>query len=268
MDPEEIGQDTGQQQEVTEQEPEGSGLNPAWNDLLGVVPSQLHSQVTPHLEKWDRNYQESIGKVHSQYEPYKPYLDNQIAPEQINYALQLVQAIESRPAEVIQALQQFAGLEDTTQGQGQQNQTGQQGQVDDETEVPDFVNHPEFQKINEMVNAMAQILVQQNMSQQQSQEDQQLAEELDQLHETHGDFDEEWVLTRALNNPEASLEDHVKAYHQFETSIVEKVRKPGPRVMGAGGAAPDNQVDVNKLDGAGRRSLIAQMLQASAQQDG
>lgn len=245
----------------------GSNINPAWNDLLGVVPQMLHSQVTPHLEKWDRNYQESLNKVHSQYAPYKPFLEGGINPDQINYALQLVNAIDERPADVIQALQEYAGLTEEQAQQVQQGASGQQGQVE-ETEVPEWLNHPEFKGMKQMVETMARLMVQQNYSQQEQMEDQMLSDELDSLHEQFGDYDEEWVLTRAANNPNVPLEEHVKAYQEFVTQIrTESRRPPGPRVMGAGGVAPDNQVDMSKLDGKGRRAMISQMLQGAAQQN-
>lgn len=265
MGTEGTGQDTGGEQVVGSEPEQGSGLNPAWNDLLEVVPSQLHSQVTPHLEKWDRNYQESLNKVHSQYDPYQPYVDNNIAPDQINYALQLMQAIEARPAEVIKALQEYAGL---TKQEATQVQAEQQGQVDAETEVPDFINHPEFQKMNKMVETMAQLLVQRNLTEQQSQEDQQLSAELEALHQSKGEFDEEWVLTRALNHPNESLEKHVDAYKEFVNGIISNTRKPGPRILSAGGIAPNNQLDPKTLDDKERRGLVAQMLQAAAQNNG
>lgn len=270
MEPEEnTGQDTGQGTEGTpvaqpdaSQQGGGSNLNPAWNDLLGIVPEMLHSQVTPHLEKWDKNYQEGINKVHSQYEPYKPYLDNNIPPEQINYALQLVNAIDQNPADVIAALQEYAGIEAQQQQEGE---PGQQGQVGD-SEVPEWLNHPEFKGMKQMVETMAQLMVQQNYSQQEAAEDQALNEELDSLHEQYGDYDEEWVLTRAANNPAVPLEDHVKAYQEFVSQIrTESRRPPGPKVMGAGGLAPDNQVDMKSLDDKGRRAMVAQILAGAAQ---
>lgn len=267
MDEEVGGQDTGQEQveEVVAQETSGGGpsINPAWEPVLSVVPEMLHSQITPHLEKWDKNYQEGINKVHSQYEAYKPYVDNNISPDQINYALQLVGAIDERPLDVINALQQYAqqmGL------QAPVANAEEQGQVD-ESEIPsEFLNHPEFQKMNNMVETMARLLVQQNYSQQEAEEDAALSAELDELHAKHGDFDEEWVLTKAANNPNIPLERHVEAYKEFETRIrTESRRPPGPKVMGAGGIAPDSQVDVKKLDDKGRRNMVAQLLAAAAQ---
>ncbi len=264
MDPEETGQDTGTEEVEGTVAPETGGsdsINPAWNDLLEVVPSQLHSLVTPYLQKWDKNYQEGINKVHSQYEPYKSYIDNEIQPGQIDYALQLMQAIESRPAEVIKALQEWSGT-----SVEEPPTTEQQGQSGD-TEIPaEWLNHPEFKRMQDMVDQMAQLMVQQNQASQVNQEDAALEAELEKLHKEHGDFDEEWVLTRAANNPNISFDKHVTAYKEFVNGIIANTRKPGPKVLSAGGVAPDSQVDTKTLDSKGRRDLVAQMLAAAAQQ--
>lgn len=259
---ESTGQDTSQDNDpVAPETGGGSSDNPAWSELLSVVPEMLHSQVKPHLEKWDKNYQEGINKVHSQYQAYKPYLEGNVGPDQINYALQLVSAIDERPADVIAALQEYAGIQPQQQTP---DSTREQGLVE-ETEIPEFTNHPEWQKISKMVETMAQLLVQQNYSQQESQEDEILSQELDDLHEQHGDFDEEWVLTRAANNPNIPLETHVQAFKEFESKLIANSRRPSPKVMGAGGIAPDSQVDTKKLDSKGRRDLVAQMLSSVAQ---
>ena len=239
----------------------GSGINPAWNEMLEVLPSSLHSLVTPHLQKWDQNYQSGIQKVHSQYEAYKEYLDNQIAPDQINYGLNLMRAIEERPGEVMAALQQAMGIQDPPKVE--EPNPDEQGQFDANT---DFLNHPKLQNMEQMVNTIAQILVQQGQSQQEAAEDEALSNELDQMHEKHGDFDEEWVLTKMLANPNIPIEKHVEAYKQFVTGIIQQQRQPGPKVMGAGGGAPNNQIVPGQLDDKGRRSLVAQMLEAAHQQ--
>lgn len=257
MGPED-GQGTEESEAVANSQEDSGGLNPAWNDLMGIIPTQLHSQVTPHLQKWDQNYQTGINKVHSQYEAYKPYLENQIAPDQINYALQLMNAIEQRPQEVLTALQQYMGIEQ------QQPQEDEQGQE----EIPsDFLNHPQFKQMNEMVNAMAQLMVQQNQTSQQAAEDQALETELSSLKEQHGEFDEDWVLSKALANPKTSLEDIVKSYHEFVNGVIANQRKPGPNVMSPGGQAPNNQINPKELDDKSRRNLVVQMLEAAAQQN-
>lgn len=250
------------QSEVVEETESGGGnkINPAWNDLLGVVPSQLHSQVTPFLSQWDKNYQEGLQKVHSQYEPYKEYLD-QYKPEDIDYALKVIAAIENDPKAVAKALSEYAGEK------SEETPPEQQGQVNENEDEDDpILNHPKFKEVSKMVETMAQLLVQQNQTQAEIEEDKALAKELEELKTSVGDFEEEWVLSRAAANPEIPLKEHVEAYIAHEKKILEKARKPGPKVMNGGGSAPNNQLDIKSLPDKDRRALIVQQLQAAAQQ--
>lgn len=246
---------------------QGTGNNPAWNDLLGVIPSQLHSQVTPHLSKWDQGVQQKIQQVHSQYEPYKYYLDNKIEPDNINYALNLVNAIEERPQEVMKALQDWIGNTEGNQGQG--NGAEQQGlnQPEGSEETPDWLNHPKFQEMQQMVEQMAQLLVQQQETSQQTEADTLLENELKSVRDELGDFDEEWVLTKMYNNPNMEMKDAVQAYQNFEKGLLSKARQPGPQVLSPGGQIPSQELNPSGLDPKGRRNLVVQMLQNSAQQN-
>lgn len=272
MEPEETGQglETGTEEipvaEAQEESTGGDSLNPAWNELLEVVPSQLHSLVTPHLQKWDQNFQSKINEVHSKYDPYKDFLEQNVEPDQINYALQLQQAIDQRPLEVIKALNEYAKSQGLLTDEPEQ-----QGQVD-ESEIPnEILQHPEIVKMQQMVNTMAQAMLEQNQAKAQAEEDQKLQAEIKTLKETHGEFDVDWVVTKALQDANAgksvkNLEPYVKQYQDFEQSILAKSRQPAPKVLAPGGIAPNNQVDVKALDEKGRRDFVTQMLQAAAQQ--
>lgn len=253
------------QEEVTGEAPvapEGTGMNPAWNPLLETLPSSLHSLVTPHLSKWDQNFQSKVQEVHSQYEPYKPYLEQNISPDNINYALNIMRAIEERPEDMLKALQAYIGADSDEQGQvdPQQDNNGPD-------QSPEWMNHPEFKKTQEMVNTMAQLLVQQRQSQQQAAVDSELDQDLNAAKQTHGEYDEEWVLTKLYNNPDMTVDDAVKAYKQFENQILTRNRQPGPPVMGAGGSVPTQGFNPKNLDDKGRRSVVAQMLQQAANQN-
>ena len=238
----------------------GTGINPAWNELLETMPSSLHSQITPHLSKWDQNFQNKVQEVHSQYEPYKPYLENDVNPEQINYALGILQAIEESPEEVLKALQAYVGVETEEQGQVEPEDNGQE-------DSPELLNHPEYLRMQEMVETMAQLLVQQRQTETEAQEDSELEADLNAAREQFGDYDEEWVLTRLFNNPEMSLEQAVQDFKQFEQGIAQKYRQPGPPVLGAGGSIPNPSYDPSKMDSKGKKSVVAQMLAQAAQQN-
>lgn len=258
--PDEVVDSQGtQQNEPVAQD--GGGLNPAWNEVLSLVPEELHSQITPHLSKWDKNVQSKINEVHSQYEPYKPYVEKKVAPESINYALELLEAANTKPMEVIKALTDWS------------KQTGlwvdeQQGQID-ESEIPsEFLEHPKFKQIEQMVQTIAQTLVQQNQSKAEQEENEKLDAELKALESQYEYFDADWILGKALQNPDKSLEEHTKAYQDFVKGLLAKQQQipPGPVVQGRGGQPPNNQVDVASLDGKGRRNLITQMIKDSLSQ--
>src|SRR6478609_6160995 len=78
---------------ATQQQP--TGENPAWGELLGVLPSSLHQQVKPFLSKWDQGVQERLTKVQSQYDPYKDFVGTD--PEQIRASMKLAELVASDP---------------------------------------------------------------------------------------------------------------------------------------------------------------------------
>lgn len=233
-------------------------INPAWNDALSVIPPELHSQVTPYFQKWDQNYQNGIQKVHSQYEPFKPYVEQGLDTEQINYALSVMQAIENNPQEVLTALQAYMGLDE---------EQGQEPADFEDDNTPEYLKDPEITRMREMVDTMAELLVQQRQQEVEAQEDTRLESELSQARETHGDFNEEWVIKAMIADENLSVEDAVQQFKALETSILQKQRQPGPKILGAGGSVPNQPLDPKKLGPQEKRALMVQMLQQQAQQN-
>lgn len=264
------GQGLEQQQDNSQgQQPEntgdGTGINPAWNDLLETLPSSLHSQVTPHLQQWDKNYQEGIGKVHSQYEPYKPYLENNVPPEQLNYGLQLLDILENQPEQLYEALaEQFGNQQQQEEeySQGLEEQQGQESQID-------FTQHPQWQQLEEMVNLIARNEVQRTEEQQNQQQDAELEQEFNSAKEKHGDFDENWVMVQLLSGNYNSVDEAAAGYKEFVNGLLAEQNRPtGPKVLGPGGSAANSQVNPAELGDKDRRNLVAQMLANAHQQNG
>lgn len=258
--PEGQGSVEGTQGNLEVAPPDSTGtpnINPAWEDLLGVVPSQLHSQVTPHLSKWDQNFQSKINEVHSQYEPWKKYQEGGVSPDDVDYALGLLNALSENPQEVIKALQEWVGAENPEQ-QGQLNQTPQNQNLEDDP----ILSHPKVQEMQEALNTMAQIILSGREKEQQAAADAELESDLEALKEQYGEFDEELVLALATQGDEfdyAALENAVKTV-QERTKVV---RQPGPPVLGGGAAIP---AEVPKpQNDAERRQLVANMLRQATQ---
>lgn len=262
----ESGNDQGQQQQSQQidnsQQGQQSGgtINPAWNDLLGVVPSQLHSQVTPHLQKWDSNFQTKVNEVHSQYEGWKPFIDGGVNPQDVDFALGLLNAVSTNPQEVLSALQEW--IDGEGDGGSQNFVPDEQGQQFNSPDgLPDISQHPAYQELESAVQTMAQILLGQREEEQQTLAEQQLEQELSSLKDQYGEFDERYVLGLAMNDENISLEDAVKEFHSLSENILSGKRKPGPPILGSGGASPASQVNPAQMGPKDTRALVAQMLQ-------
>jgi hypothetical protein len=247
----------------------GGGINPAWNEVLGVVPQELHSQITPHLQKWDQNY----DKVQSQYAPYKQFIDANVDPENIAFALNAMQQIEQDPKSVVESLTQY--MKDNGLLEEEPPVAGQdQGQVGGE-ELPEVFQHPEYQKlqqelqqVRQLAETMGQSWVQQQQAEQEAAEDEELQEQIETLKTEVGEFDVEWVLQKAVLDVEngkevTDLKPYVEQYRQFEQSIVEKHQRPAPQMLPSGGQAPNNQTDMKSLSDSDRRKFIADRLRAT-----
>jgi len=246
-------QQQGQQEEIK--------LNPAWNNLLSRVPQGLHNQILPELQQWDKNYQQGIQKVHSQYAAYKPFLDQQIDPNALNEAYMIRQALEQDPMKFVQALIEHYNLQLPTE-QGQPNE-----QVEEDNPF-DLSSNPEWQNQQQIVQTMAQALLLQNQQAQEAQEDAELDEQFEAAKQRHGDFDEDYVMKHlyfsgADTVDEALMDEAIEAWKQHVQSVVQGYRSPSqnaPVIMGGGGGLPSQQTPVGQMNGNQRRALVAQTL--------
>ncbi len=269
MDPElEEGQGTTEEvtQEPVVEETQETGINPAWNDLLEALPSQLQPLVTPHLQQWDKNYQEGVQKVHSEYEAYKTFKDQEIPTEQLMYGLQLLDAMENRPQEIFKAMQEFFKDQEGAAPVAEVK-PGEQGQ--EVTPEIDIKSHPEFQQLTQIVNALAEQTVQQQKAEQDAQADAELEAEIKAATEKHGEFDVDWVISKVMaSNFKITLDQAAEQYREFEKGILAKANKPGPKILSAGGNSPNQSVDPSQLDDKGRVAFVADLLKQRAAQNG
>jgi hypothetical protein len=249
----------------------GSELNPAWNEVLGLIPEDLRPQVTPHLQQWDQNY----DKVQSTYAPYKPFVDNQIPAENLQFAMGVMQQIEQDPLSVIESLKQYAQQSGLLKDE-EQPSTGtpnDQGQVDEDelSQNPRFQQmQQELQEMRTFVESFGQKYLSEQQQAEQQAEDEELSQQLDALKEEHGDFDVDWVLNRALQAVNAGgnaddLTPFVEQYKQYEQGIVSKYQKPAPKLLPSGGTAPDSQIDMRTLTPEQRTKLITERIMAANQ---
>lgn len=238
---------------------ESTGGNPAWSEILGVLPDSLHPVVQPALEKWDRNYQNGIQKVHSDYAPWKQLTDAGYDPQTVQYALQVIDRLENDPRSIYDALAEHNGW-------------AEQGQTDsdDESYDPSAEVDPRLLRAEQMSEAVAEYVMSQHQQQQQAQEDAALDAEISGLVEKHGLQDdpniEKFALGMMLSG--ATAEQAFQAYIDMVGSVATRPRAndSAPVVLGSGGGVPSGQISREQLrDPKARKGLVQQLLhQANA----
>jgi hypothetical protein len=237
-------------------------INPAWNPLLEQLPSSLHGMVTPHLSEWDKNVQQMVQKVHSEYAPWKPFQEAKLDPEALYQSYQIQQALEADPQKFIEAVMEHYGI------QFEQGQQPEENGVEEEPGLFDITQNPEFQRVTGMTEQMAQLLLQKHQAEEDAVMDQQLDSDIAAAKQKHGEFDEDWVLQRVMYFGE-DVDTAAQNYQAHVQQIISQHRNPGanaPVIMGSGGGTPSTASPVANLSPQDRRSLIAQRLQAAAAQ--
>jgi len=230
------------------------GINPAWNDLLGVVPQELHSQVTPHLQNWDRNVQQRFEKVQSEYEPWKPVIGSGFNPEDAQFALNLLNALQSNPRDVYDRLGEYYKFN---------NPDGLQGQGQGEPPTEDNPYAKDIAELRQQNQQLAELMYQQRQAEMAQQADSQLDAELSALKQKYGDYNEKFVVAQMMAG--TSAEEAVQQYFAWRDQELQR-NIPKPLILGAGGSVPNGGIDPRKLDDKGTKSLIVDMLKAAQQQ--
>jgi len=235
----------------------GTGGNPAWQDILNVLPDSLHSVVRPALEKWDRGVQDRFQTVHSQYEPYKALLDAGIPAENVQYALAVLEKIENDPRSIYDALAEHNGWAEQ-QGQSEEN--------DSEYEPENLPDDPRLLRAEQMSEAVAEYIMQQHEQQQADAEDDALNEHITALKTQHGIAEDDKTAEKfilGLMVAGATAEQAFEDYIALTSNVATRPRaNDGAPVVLGGGGVPSTAINRDQIrDPKTRQSLVAQMLE-------
>lgn len=237
---------------------EAPGPNPAWNDVLGVLPEQFHETVTPHFQKWDQAAQQRIEQANSQvkqFEPYKPFVENGISPEDLEQGMQLMYQLNTNPQAVYNALAEAYGYNSPEASQEEE------GEEDDAQNFQD----PRFDDLQQGLDLVAQTILQQQQQKLEQEAEAQIDAELNSLKEKHPGISEEFALSLMVNGFDSDAVG--ERWNAMTQNILQTNPRPfAPNVMGSssGGAGlPSQAIDPTKLGGKETRNLVVQMLNAA-----
>jgi hypothetical protein len=256
IEPNEVQGDTPDQSETP-------GPNPAWNDVLSVLPEQFHNVVTPHFQKWDSAAQQKIEAANStlkDFEGYKPFVEHGITAEEIESSLRLAYEINNNPQNVYNALASAYNF-----GQTPPVANSETSEESEEAEALAGLPPEILEKLNQhdgLLKTVSQIVLNDAQAKENAAADAALDKELAKLRDDHGDYDEDYVLTKMSFG--MSGEDAVKSYQELVQKLTPQPFAPNilGSNSGAGAGLPSQAIDPTKLSGKDTRNLVAQMLAA------
>lgn len=254
--------DSGTTPDPNSQQQGGSDESLA-NPFLSNIPEQDREVVAKYIKDWDAGVTRKFQEIHSQYEPYKQL---GVPVEDLQAAYNVYQQLNSDPKGFYEALADALSdeLEQGPSGTPQKQNPAYEGLP------PEF--QAEFQQTRKAVEAMAQFILDQQNQTKQQQEDEELDNYLSQLKEKHGDFDEEFVLTKMYT----SNMDGEQAIQAWKTAMQNYVNQVGgvqekkngfkPLNSNGGGAVPtDDSKKVTDLSRKETKNLVAQLMQQSVE---
>lgn len=265
--------DTGQvaEAQTSGNATEPTGDNPAWAELLEVLPSSLHPLVKPRLSKWDQGVQNRLTEVQSKYKPYESLIGTD--PEQITASMNLAKMIAENPRTFYDRLGQMYGEQwGLNDGQGQDADDADDYSLDDLDDGEDgpeidLANNPLFKQVQEQQGVIAQFLAAQVQQEQQAAEAKaveeagnQIQTELGSIAQTYGVESippqaERMMLSLALQNEGMTLEAAAK-----EVMPLFSQKRPSAVIVGPGGGTPANNIDTAKMPRKDTKDLVARML--------
>lgn len=238
------------------EQPTGNEGNPAWNDVLGIIPKEFHAQITPHLQEWDRGVQQRFAGLNNtikSYEGYKQFVDNRIAPADLDAAYKVFQRMNQQPLDFYNRLGELLQQQGLLQAQQQQ-----QAAEDEQQQYQD----PRIDQLIQQQRQFAESFQRQQLELQQQQQIQQFAQQVNS--QVDGEFSQ---ISQAIGGqvPEPLRVELIKRatfmteQQQRPVSILEafqdwqqvqsQVRRVSnaPKVVPSGGGFPQQVPDPNAL---------------------
>lgn len=250
-----------------------SGPNPSWGEVLSILPEQFHSVVTPHFSQWDQAANSRIESIKAEYKDFDVFKEHGIGHEDLAQGIRLMNMINENPQEVYDSLAEHFKL-------GQPNPAvtppvGKPGEEDDGTYTGDAsqYNDPRVDQLQQGVELMAQVFLEQQKNEAAQAATSELDNDLAQIKEKHGEFNEQHLLPYIHYGLEQGLtvQKSAEAYFAMRDEMIgaHQAAKPfAPNLMGGssgnGVGLPSNATDVTKLSGNDTRQLVAEMLAREA----
>lgn len=260
--------------------------HPAHQELLNLIPGELHPLVIPVLKKWDQGVNDQFANIRGEYkelEAFKPLIEAGIDP---NFALQsagLVTQLQNDPKDILEQINEQWKLGYVPADQVQHNQQNNLGNEElEDFEMDDVLKDPRIKALADTVEALQARLNQRDEADQNQQALTEFEKELEALESKTKGENLPWDTTyvTALMSAGHDGETAVKMFHQVlaqqglkletteqQTETEQETTQP-PTILGgnpSGSGLPDGQVKFGTLSKNDLNNTVEQLLQQQLQ---
>lgn len=218
----------------TNSDPVGDDLSDFARGVLNEIPEEDRPIVQKYIKTWDGNVTKKFQDYSTKLKAYEPYG----SPDELSERLQFIELMDSDPI----AFYNFVG--DAIK------ELGLMPTEDNNTGLPEFEGVPEqfvqeFQSMKQMLEETREQLGSFTSSIEEERQVAQVDNLLKNMHNTFGDFDDEYVLVQIANG--ATPEAAIQKYNGLAEKFGSPSRKPAPKLITGAGNVPNGQVDLSKM---------------------
>lgn len=265
--------------------------NPAWKPILDVLPTELHSLVTPVLQEWDKGVQQKFAEIRGEYtelENYKKFVDANIDPEYVEQAVILADQLQRDPKKIVAQMNETWELGFVPKEEAEKlGKVSPEGDPDNlfEDADNDIFKDPRVKAMKEALDELQGNFQTQAQKEEEERAIKEFEEYLDDLEESYTDPEREGgplpfnrTFVTALMSQGVDGEAAVKQYHEVlassgvtgdSTPPADKSGEKPPAVMGsegtAGSGSEDGTVDVTSLSDKEVSETVQQLLAKAAE---
>lgn len=226
------------------------------NPFLNNIPEQDRPIVAKYAKDWDAGVTRKFQSYTDQLNPYKELG----TAEEFKVAMELVSLLQADPQKFYTDLAEALGIDNMSDNgsAGAQN-TPPVSENNGGQETNPF--QAEFDQLKQAYTELSQKFEQSQTAQTEAQQLAELDKYLVNLHNTHGSFDDDFVLLRMSRGVDA--ETAIKEYEKMiEDGINSRRKAPAPAIIPGAGGIPNGQVDPSKLNSSQKQAFIAAQLAA------
>lgn len=237
------------------------------NSFLQGIPDQDRPIVQKYMKDWDSGVTKQFQKIHDEYKPFK---ELKLTPDELVKAEGLWEVLNSDPHRMYRTLAEMIENGDIEVPEEFLNNN------DDQSNQPQAEQEPAalyeglpqafLDRFQQMEQALLQVGEHLTTQQEQAQIDADnkvLDDLLGNMHTTHGEFDEDFILAKLASGH--SPEQAIESYKSFVASLTAPKNTPSqvPAFLSGNGGVPTSQGDPTKLNSKQTQQLMVEMLKAA-----